>query len=52
MSSVMRSAYERPDAIQHFGNIEIGVKPGIVFNSFTTSPVAVKKKSTRASPRT
>lgn len=33
--SLMRSGYDRPEAIQHVGNIEIGVNPGMVFTSFT-----------------
>ena len=35
MSSEMSSGYDIPEAIQHFGNIEIGVNPGIVFSSLT-----------------
>ncbi len=31
----MSSGYVIPEAIQHFGNIEIGVKPGIVLSSLT-----------------
>ena len=40
-----------PLAISIFGNIEMGVKPGIVLTSLTVSvPSAPTKKSTRASP--
>ncbi len=33
--SLMRSGYDRPEAIQQVGNIEIGVNPGMVLTSFT-----------------
>ena len=40
-----------PLAINIFGNIEIGVNPGIVFTSLMMiSPVSRTKKSTRARP--
>ena len=39
-----------PEACHSDGNIDSGVKPGIVLISFTKKPSAVKKKSTRANP--
>ena len=48
----MRVAYVMPLAVTIFGYIEIGVKPGIVFNSLnnTPRPCSSKKKSHRARP--
>ena len=50
MSRSTSSAYGTPEASHSRGNIENGVKPGIVLISLITRPSAVSKKSTRASP--
>ena len=47
------SAKGMPSASQSMGNMEIGVKPGMVFTSLTTiSSSSSRKMSTRASPST